>query len=179
MAPEILKTTVLDQLVALAEKNKISITRKSIFELIQKDINSFDIETEISPIDQRMLRVSLSADTKRNFNQLCRIMKQLDEDEGKGEDSIIEILENKQHLLRTEPSFINVQITGGCPHACSYCPYPEIGGDIVNRTDEMTLGQWQMILSKVKTFSDDAVFSISMWGEPSRHSNIIKIIRDH
>ncbi len=178
MAPEILKTTVLDQLGALAEKNKISITRKSIFELIQKDINSFDIETEISPIDQRMLRVSLSADTKRNFNQLCRIMKQLDEDEGKGENSIIEILENKQHLLRTEPSFINVQITGGCPQACSYCPYPEIGGDIVNRTDEMTMKQWQMILLKVKAFSDDAVFSISMWGEPSGHSNMPGIVRE-
>ena len=91
---------------------------------------------------------------------------------------LIEILENKQHLLRTEPSFINVQITGGCPQACSYCPYPEIGGDIVNRTDEMTMKQWQMILLKVKAFSDDAVFSISMWGEPSGHSNMPGIVRE-
>ncbi len=178
MAPEILKTSVLDQLSALAGKNKISITRKSIFELIQKDINSFDIETEISSIDQRMLRVSLSADTKRNFNQLSLIMKQLNDEGGKGEESIVDILEKKQQLLRTEPSFINVQITGGCTQACSYCPYPEIGGDVVSRTDEMTLEQWQMILSKVKTFSDDAVFSISMWGEPSLHSNMPGIVSE-
>ena len=178
MAPEILKTSVLDQLAALAEKNKVQISRKSIFDLIQKDINSFDIETEISSIDQRMLRVSLSADTKRNFNQLCRIIKQLNEDGEKGEDSIVAILEKKQHLLRTEPSFINVQIAGGCPQACSYCPYPGIGGDVISRTDEMTMEQWKMILSKVKTFSDDAVFSISMWGEPSRHSNMPGIVRE-
>ena len=178
MAPEILKTTVLDQLGTLAEKNQIKITRKSIFELIQKDINSFDIETEISSIDQRMLRVSLTADTKRNFNQLCQIMKQLNEDGGNSEDSIVAILEKKQHLLRTEPSFINVQITGGCPQVCSYCPYPELGGDVISRTDEMTVEAWQTILSKVKTFSDDAVFSISMWGEPSRHSNILGIVHE-
>ena len=177
MAPEIIKKTVLDQLEALTEKNHIKITRKSIFELIQKDINSFDIETEISSIDQRMLRVSLTTDTKRNFNQLCRIMKQLVGNEGKGEDSIVTILEKKQHLLRTEPSFINVQITGGCPQACSYCPYPEIGGEILSRTDEMALEEWQIILSKVKTFSDDAVFSISMWGEPAGHSDILGIVR--
>ena len=178
MAPEIIKKTVLDQLWALAEKNQIKITRKSIFELIQKDINSFDIETEISSIDQRMLRVSLTADTKRNFNQLCQIMKQLNEDGGNSEDSIVAILEKKQHLLRTEPSFINVQITGGCPQVCSYCPYPELGGDVISRTDEMTVEAWQTILSKVKTFSDDAVFSISMWGEPSRHSNILGIVHE-
>ncbi len=178
MAPEIIKISVLDQLADLAEKNKISITRKSIFDLIQKDINSFDIETEISRIDQRMLRVSLAADTKRNFNQLCRIMKELKDDGGEGEEFIVDILEKKQHLLRTEPSFINVQITGGCPQACSYCPYPGIGGDVINRTDEMSMEQWKLILSKVKAFSDDAVFSISMWGEPSRHSSIFGIVNE-
>ncbi len=34
--------------------------RETIFTLVKKDINSFDIETEISPTDMRMLRVSLA-----------------------------------------------------------------------------------------------------------------------
>ncbi len=178
LAPEILQKSVFNQLKTLSEKNKIKIDRQSIFELIQKDINSYDIETEISSIDQRMLRVSLSADTKRNFNQLSRIIEQLQVDGKTGEEALVNILENNQELLRTEPSFINVQITGGCPQACSYCPYPTIGGDVVNRTDEMTMTQWKMILSKVKSFSDDAVFSISMWGEPSLHSNIFGIVEE-
>ncbi|MEA1911964.1 MAG: spiro-SPASM protein, partial [Spirochaetota bacterium] len=178
MAPEILKTSVLNQLGTLSEKNQIKISRLSIFELIQKDINSYDIETEISSIDQRMLRVSLSADTKRNFNQLSGIMDQLPPGDKVSEEFIVNILEKKQELLRNEPSFINVQITGGCPQACSYCPYPGIGGDITSRTDEMTIDQWKMILSKVKTYSDDAVFSISLWGEPSLHSNIMGIVEE-
>lgn len=178
LAPEILRTSVFNQLKTLSEKNQIKISRQSIFELIQKDINSYDIETEISSIDQRMLRISLSADTKRNYNQLSRIMEQLLADGKSGEESIVNILENKQEFIRTEPSFINVQITGACPQVCSYCPYPEIGGDIINRSDEMTLEQWKMILSKVKSYSDDAVFSISMWGEPSLHSNIFGIVEE-
>ena len=41
----------------------------------------------------------------------------------------------------------------------------------------MALEEWQIILSKVKTFSYDAVFSISMWGEPAGHSDILGIVR--
>jgi spiro-SPASM protein len=178
MAPEILRKSVLDQFIKLAEQNQITIGRKSIFELIQKDINSYDIETEISSIDQRMLRVSLSADTKRNFNQLCRIIEALEGHSGYFEDALVNLLEKKQELLRTEPSFINVQITGGCPQSCSYCPYPGTVGDVIGRTDEMTLDQWKMILSKVKQFSNDAVFSISLWGEPSLHSEILRIFEE-
>ncbi|MCF6335399.1 MAG: hypothetical protein L3J12_06635, partial [Spirochaetales bacterium] len=176
MAPEIIKGSVLDQLLGLAEKNSIPISRKSLFELIKIDINSFDIETEISRIDQRMLRVSLTADTKRNYNQLCRIMDNLDSDSISDEDHLIDLLETSQILLRTEPSFINVQITGGCYQTCSYCPYPDMGGDIINRDDEMSIDQWIEILEKVGEFSDDAVFSVSLWGEPSRHSNFLGIV---
>jgi len=176
MAPEILKKTILDQLGTLSEKNRIRNNRQSIFELIQKDINSFDIETEISKIDQRMLRVSLAADTKRNFNQLNKIMENLETDKIITEESIVNLLETKQDLLRLEPSFVNVQICGACPQSCSYCPYPKVAGDVINIKDEMSLDQWGIILAKVKDFSDDAVFSISMWGEPSLHSNILGII---
>ncbi len=176
MAPEILKNTVLDQLGTLSEKNPIKIDRHSVFELIQKDINSFDIETEISKIDQRMLRVLLAADTKRNYNQLKRIMENLETDKVITEESIVNLLETKQDLLRLEPAFVNVQICGACTQSCSYCPYPKVAGDVINLKDEMSLDQWGIILSKVKAFSDDAVFSISMWGEPSLHSNILGII---
>ncbi len=176
LAPEILKKSVLNQLGTLSEKNSIKIGRQSVFELIQKDINSFDIETEISKIDQRMLRVSLAADTMRNFNQLKRLMDNLETGSGFTEDSIVNLLENKQELLRMEPAFINVQICGACPQSCSYCPYPKVTGDVLKIKKEMSLDQWKIILEKVKSFSDDAVFSISMWGEPSLHTNIIGII---
>ncbi len=174
LTPEIIKRGILPRLGSLAEKHPFSVTRGGLFEVIQKDINSFDIETEISEKDQRMLRVSLSCDTKRNFNQLQRIIRS----GGRDETSIVNILETRQDLLRTEPAFVNVQIAGGCPQVCSYCPYPGINGDVLNNKEIMSLENWKIILKKVKEFSDDAVFSVSLWGEPAMHPGIIDMVKE-
>lgn len=171
---EILKNSILPRLIDLANKHPLPVSRGGIFEIIQKDINSFDIETEISDKDQRMLRVSLTADTRRNFNQLCRIMNA----GGKDERSIVGILETQEELLRTEPAYVNVQITGGCPQTCSYCPYPGIESDVLTNKKIMKLDNWKIILQKVHEYCDDAVFSISLWGEPSLHPDIVELVKE-
>ena len=168
LAPEILKTGIFPPLIRLAEKEKFPVTRNGIFEVVKKDINFFDIETELSGKDQRMLRVSLSADTKRNFNQMKRIF----DAGGTEEVSVTDVLEKRADLLRVEPAFVNVQISGGCLQACSYCPYPKIKENVLTNREFMSLEDWKMILSKVKDFSDDAVFSVSLWGEPSLHPDL-------
>ncbi len=173
LAAEILKADVLPRLVSLAEKHPIPISRDGIFGIIQKDINYFDIETEISRIDQRMLRISLSCDTKRNFNQLLRII----EAGGRDESSVVEVIEARSDILRGEPAFVNVQVSGGCPQSCSYCPYPVIKRDAVVNRDFMPVERWKTILAKVSDYSDDAVFSISLWGEPSLHPDIDELVR--
>ena len=172
LAPEILKTDIFPPLIRLAEKGSSPVSRDGIFEVIKKDINFFDIETELSEKDQRMLRVSLSADTKRNFNQMKRIF----DAGGKDESSITGILETRGDLLRVEPAFVNVQISGGCPQACSYCPYPGINKDLLTSRDYMSLKDWKIILAKVHEYSDDAVFSVSLWGEPSLHPDITAFV---
>ncbi len=172
LAPEILKTDIFPPLIRLAEKESFPVSRDGIFEVIKKDINFFDIETELSEKDQRMLRVSLSADTKRNFNQLKRII----DAGGKDESSITGILDTRGDILRGEPAFVNVQISGSCPQACSYCPYPEVNRDLLTSRDYMSLKNWKTILTKVQEYSDDAVFSISLWGEPSLHPDIPALV---
>ncbi len=174
LALEILQGGILSRLAALAGKYHFPVTRGGIFEVIQKDINSFDIETEISEKDQRMLRVSLAADTKRNFNQLKRIM----EGGGVDEQSVVNLLETRQDLLRTEPAYVTVQIASGCPQACTYCPYPAVYQDILKNKEVMPLDNWKVILDRVKQFSDDAVFSVSLWGEPSFHPDIIDLVKE-
>ena len=43
------------------------VERDILFSVIQKDINAFDIEAEISPEDLRCHRINLCADSKRNL----------------------------------------------------------------------------------------------------------------
>ncbi len=172
LTPEIIRSKTIPVLAALAGKSENDPGRDTIFEVIKKDINAFDIETEISPMDLRMLRVSLATDCKRNFILLKRLI-------GAGaKDSLstCKILQDKGEYLRTLPSFFNIQIVEGCPQLCSYCPYPQVAIKSTGKKGEMRLSNFRKIVDQIEEFCEDAVISISLWGEPSYHSSIVEIV---
>lgn len=172
MAPEIIQSEGLEMLAKLGENNEGPVERDTLFTIIQKDINTFDLDTEIAPVDLRMLRISLSADSKRNFAVLRAIVDQGIMDE----DGILKTLLERQELLRTYPAYYNIQLTARCPYACSYCPYPYINPGLLNDDAEMSVDRLDGILEKISGFSDDAVIGYSLWGEPAFHSGIYDIL---
>ncbi len=171
LAPEILRSSALPQLIELAERHSVPAGRDFIFDVVQKDINAFDLETEVAPTDQRLLRVNLTADTKRNVHQLRGIIGA----GGRDAESVQRVIAEQPELLRTLPAFVNVQITDGCPQACSYCPFPQFGGDILSKRGEMPLKRWKELVETVAAFCGDAVISVSLWGEPSLHSQFVEL----
>jgi len=174
IVPEVIATEIVPKLRSLAHECVGPVTRETLFKVIQEDINAFDIETDLSPKDQRMLRVSLSADTHRNTTILERIIAA----GGTDAETITSILDEKPELLRSVPAYISIQITDGCPQKCSYCPYPLIGGDILNQNNAMSVERFSHIVSEVKDFCDDGVINISAWGEPSLHPDIEAIAQE-
>ncbi|MDX9800020.1 MAG: spiro-SPASM protein, partial [Spirochaetia bacterium] len=172
LTPEIIALEIADALKVLSDKDKVEIDRDTIFTIIQRDINSFDIETDISEIDLRMLRISLTADSKRNFLMLERFEK-----EGvTGEKRINNLTPLDQKMIRTLPAYYPVQITDRCYQSCSYCPYPKMNPDLLKGSSYMDFDKYCMILEKISSFSEDAVISLSLWGEPSSHPRIEEII---
>ncbi len=172
LTPEIIDTRILKTLAELAGQKEETVDRKSIFTVISRDINSFDIETEISPRDVRMLRISLTADTRRNFLLLERIMER----GGTEADSILAILENQSEILRTLPAYAEVQITSGIIQKASYLPdYP---GETMNRDEDvhMELASFREILAKLEEFSQDCVINLGFRGEASLHPGAGDII---
>jgi len=167
-APELLCPSTTGILAKLAENDDTPVERDALFQVIQKDINSFDIETEISPVDLRPYRLGLTADSKRNLLLLSRWM-------GTGQNSASEaenLIREKPELLRTLPAFFNIQVTGACPQACSLCPWPAYGGGaipVTERKDLLPVDAFEKLLDKIKDFAGDAVIGISLWGEPSLH----------
>jgi spiro-SPASM protein len=172
LAPEIISPRIVNRLIKLSEKTPPVIKRESIFDIIKKDINSFDVETELSPTDMRFLRAHLFADKKRNFLLLERIVRLGNTDSR----SIIENLRLHPGILKTLPSFFTIQITERCPYPCSYCPYPKVGKDITKATGEMELGRFEALLGKIAEFSGDAYIDISAWGDPVYHSRLTDIV---
>jgi spiro-SPASM protein len=84
-------------------------------------------------------------------------------------ESVQDLLPAHEEILRNRPAFVHVQVSGGCPQACSYCPYPGFGEDVTSRRDYMDSGRFDALMEKVAAFSGDAVVDLSLWGEPALH----------
>jgi len=175
IAPELLSpctAAILSKI--LSDSDNGPVERDSIFSVIQKDINAFDIETEISSVDLRCHRLRLCADSKRNLLLLRRFAS-----DGAAPDTaaIERVIAEKPEILRTLPAFYPVQVYGGCPQVCDFCPWPKkAGGSITERRDFMEAKQFDSLLEKIAAFSGDAVIDLSLWGELALHPQKMELI---
>ncbi|MDC7225089.1 MAG: spiro-SPASM protein [Spirochaetales bacterium] len=165
LTPEILERSAMEKLELLARGVETPLERDSLFTLIQKDINAFDLETLISPEDFRLLRLVLAADCKRNFLLLDR----LDQSGLNGADSIAKGLGSHQELLRTLPAFFQFQITTKRLQVPTYLPCPDFTGG----EEFLDYDSFQTMLDRAADFAGDGVISLSCWGEPAAHPRIL------
>lgn len=164
-APEILSARVLPNLAELAGRYDTPAERDGLFAVIQKDINSYDIETELSPLDLRSYRLSPVCDTKRNFSAAEALFA-----EGcRSAEDAVRIVPERAELLRTVPAFLWVQVVEGCPQACSYCPYPRMAGDPRGKAGFMPPERFEALIAEAQALCDDLVVDLSLWGEPALH----------
>ena len=177
LTPEILSPGTAAILAKiLGEDDGGPVKHDSIFSVLQKDINAFDIETEISSVDLRCHRLNLSADSKRNLLLLQRFAEAAG---GTVPDAaaVERIIAEQQDLLRTLPAFFPVQVFGGCPQKCAICPWPEISETAVTeRRDYMEAARFESLLDKITAFSGDAVIDLSLWGELALHPQKTELI---
>jgi spiro-SPASM protein len=165
LAVEILRPQALPALVALAAgcPEVQADARGAIFEVLRRDINSFDVETELAPIDLRQLRLVLSADTKRNLLLLRRLLVAGAADA----EGACRLVQERPELLRTLPAFFAIQIVEGCPQLCSYCPYPKFGIRQTGKQAQMPLERFLGLADRIRDFCAEAVLDVSLWGEPA------------
>lgn len=169
---EILKPGVARELSRLLAPEDGEIRRDALFALIQRDINAFDIETELSPVDLRMSRVQLSCDTLRNF----RLVQSVIEAGGVDEASILKVVEKRGELLRTLPAYVEIQITDGVTQEVAYSPLVKLAPGAIERRGEMALERFKRVVAQVKRLADDAVVNLSLWGEPALHSRLPELL---
>jgi spiro-SPASM protein len=176
LAPEILSPGTAGILAKILGDDDGQVERDILFSVIQKDINAFDIETEISAVDLRCHRINLCADTKRGLSLIKNFISAAN---GKipSADEVESIVEKQPQILRTLPAFFPIQVYGGCPQKCAICPYP-LFTDAQGRKDFMTSENFNSLLDKITTFSGDAVIDLSLWGELSIHPEKMKLIED-
>ncbi|MCL2805433.1 MAG: spiro-SPASM protein [Treponema sp.] len=174
LAPEILSAGTAGILAKIMGEDG-NVERDLLFSVIQKDINAFDIEAEISNVDLRCHRINLNADTKRNlmliknFLAVCAKIPTAAE----AEKTAVE----QPQVLRTLPAFYPVQVYGGCACRCKICPYP-LYKDTAECKDYMDIENFKLLLDKIISFSHDAVIDLSLWGEISLHPQKMMLIEE-
>ena len=171
-APEVLAAKALPNLVELAGRYDAPSERDGLFKVIQKDINSYDIETQLSPVDLRGYRFSPVCDSRRNALSAERLWAL----GARNADDVTRILPANPDLLRTVPAFMWVQIVDGCPQSCSYCPYPAMVGDPRELRSSMPAERFAGLMAQAESLCDDLVVDVSLWGEPSRHPDFRAIV---
>lgn len=194
-APELLDKGIIGILSELAKTTAQNIgnqkiTRYSVFDLIKTDINSFEIETVLAPVDWRLFRISFDCSKKENFvacvnfyeeckNQKIDVSKISLADAKK----LSEIAVKTLSVIKTVPGFYNLQIAQKCKGCCSYCPYPECfekkyGKNPVAANEIMPFEKCSQLIKNIADFSGEAVVGLSAWGECFNHPQLIKIIEE-
>ncbi|MDR1058055.1 MAG: spiro-SPASM protein [Treponema sp.] len=172
-APELLAPGTAGVLFTILGEEDGPVERDCLFQAIQKDINAFDIETEIAPVDLRQYRLNLQADSKRNLLLVSRFL----EGACTAASGAAAFIQAGQEVLRTLPAFYPVQVSGACPQSCALCPWPAYkgGGDSEN-SGFMGKERFGELLDRIAAFSGDGVIDLSLWGELSLHPDKMELI---
>lgn len=146
-------------------------SRDALFSIMSGDINSFEIETVIADKDYRMLRFNFECTTKqglvsckRLYDEAARRNIKLDG----GEYDIYKVsdlAESMPSIQQTLPSYYNIQISGKYNTSSLYCPYNALLGE--RHLMDMEIGKFRKLAKKISDFSENAVVSLSLFGEPS------------
>lgn len=174
-APELIDSGTLKILLQLSKTtqsesgNKV-MNREGIYNLIKTDINSFEVETVLSPNDWRLYRFAFDCRCKDNFLQSKALFEKTNEKKLTADEKA-NIASKTSSCLKTVPGFYNIQISQKNDIESIYLPYKNHDCGIMNYDNFASL------VDKIAAFSERAVISLSAWGEPLSNPECLNMIK--
>ena len=186
-APEALNAGTIGILAELSKTTQQAlgekpVTRDGIYNLLKTDINSFDVEAVLADSDWRLLRLAFHCGTKDNFMQ-CKALSDSANSDFDDVEKLSEIASKNPACLKTVPGFYNIQIADKVSSDSVYLPYckayeEKFGKSPLSAGTEsiMPFEKCSALIEKIADFSENAVVSLSAWGEPLNHPDFLKIV---
>lgn len=181
LAPEILRVSRLLSALQISHIHNLQIGRGGLFELIQKDINSFHIETKVSDADFRLNRLELNSGTRSSHNILgliCGELAKLDAGENPRPEVLESVFDEASVPQRGLPAVLHLQITDSCAQTCSYCPFPVLKPDLLASKGVMERAEILRVCKQFLEWTGGGTVSLSPLGEPGRHPELPQILEE-
>ena len=184
-APEALNAGTIGILAELSKTTQKTlgeacVTRDCIYNLIKTDINSFDVETIIADSDFRLLRLSFHCGKKDNFLQCKALAEQtaadasdatgIDDYASADVEKLSALAAKNPACLKTVPGFYNIQISDKVNYNAVYLPEYEYSQYF------MPFEKCSELIEQIADLSENAVISLSAFGEPLLHPDFLKIV---
>lgn len=174
LAPEVLRPGILTVLAPWAVERPEPVDRDTLFQLLSVDINRFDVETYLSPLDLRSRRLTLAADTRRNRLLLERFVAEVHLDL----PGFLQELDAHPDRARTLPATLHIQITDGVLQVPPWSPISQFVPDALVRRNFLPRDRWNQLLDRAVAWAGDVTVLPAFWGEPSLHPEIVPLLAD-
>ena len=193
-APEILNNGTISILYELSRTTAKAagdqkVSRHSLMDIIKTDINSFEVETVLAPVDWRLYRFAFDCRKKETFIACRKLYAKYSPvltalGQGLFDADAAELSDyaaKHPEILKTVPAFYNLQLAQKCQGKCSYCPYPTALWNKesieASSADKVMITENALkLIDQIAEFSGEAVIGLSAWGECFNHPDLLKII---
>ncbi len=176
------------------EEGKKPVSRSCIFDFLRLDINSFEVEVECAKEDLGLLRLSFDSGSALNHLSCLELFSEVFSEKENGfaeensvkedsakenvlkqknpseilEDEIIKAVQNSAKILKTVPSYYNIQISAAADFTTVFEPE-----EMFSRFEEHSFGKsfmpeekYSLLLEKIAGLSPEAVIAPGFFGEP-------------
>lgn len=174
LAPEVFRPGILTVLGEWAAGKPGPVDRETLFQLLSSDINRFDVETHLSPIDLRSRRLSLTSDSRRNRLLLERYAG----DTALPTPAFLEVIETTSDRTRTLPATLHVQISDGVLQVPVWSPLLQFAPEAAAQRHFLSRARWNELLDRALAWAGDLTVLPSFWGEPSLHPEVVSLLAD-
>ncbi|MEI8092759.1 MAG: spiro-SPASM protein [Spirochaetales bacterium] len=174
LTPEIFHPRILAVLTEWSRDRGGPPTRESFFQVLSHDINRFDVETHLSPVDLRTQRLSLTANSARGIRLLERVKPWI----SLPIKEMLQKIASEGSLLRTLPATLLVQVTNGVRQLPVWSPQGQFDPSALTRRDFLEREAWNQLLDRMLAFAGDLTVLPAFWGEPSLHPQIAGLLTD-
>ena len=189
LAPEVLAASTVVILKDLIKDKACARSRVDgdcLMNALKTDINSFEVESVLSPRDWRYLRLDFTTETKGRYLACCHLYKLAAEKSEFSANELSVLAAQHASVQATVPAYYAIQLTSDSCTTISYNAfsagfkkrtnaYPTLGME--HKTTVLGLSQLQALTQQIVELSDDAYICLGAGGEPLLHPDFIACVK--